>query len=308
MHLWLGDFSLATIGWRVSWLWRWLTPTDVDLAWDFRTAHCAFAATFGWAVCGACAVGLITLNILRGRVALPIIGTGLLCMLVAGMHLTNALPALEADQVSRIALLSNVEEIKSIVPQRSLVMCADQQVLNDLQFAGDYDLYTGDSFRRDWVQNLPSSDPPDSPQGLDPGRRDALYARLKQFDQSQLDEQARRLILDALTAHRRVFVVVPRRDTDQRLQRHNLPVRLDRKPEKTPAQQARLNLRKQLPDLVQRICTGDRLDFDVAGTWITYVPRTVTISASPRGLRLPKLDSLPPRRSMELLEMTLPTS
>ncbi|MBV8781590.1 MAG: hypothetical protein JO353_09350 [Phycisphaerae bacterium] len=301
MHVWLGDFAPATVGLHsANRLLTWLTPADTDAdAIAISAAHAALAATITWAIVGACVAGLISLALHRGRNTLPIIGGGLLAGLVMAMHLTNALPAAEADQLTRSTLAFNVDELRSLAPNGSVILCTNDPLLNDLQFAGDYDLYNGRSFSRDWVQHLPNADPPDMPQGLDPGRRDALFARLKGMDQSALDQQAREIITGALAHHRRVFVVAERADIEPSL-RHPHDPNADAK---TQAAYRQVLIRA-MPDFVRRVCTSAGLNDQLSRIWVMYVPRLTSTSATPRGLRLPRIEPVRPRLMMEVIEIS----
>jgi hypothetical protein len=274
-----------------------LSTADPDA--DTDTPHDAriqFDANRCTALAAGIAGALVALAFARGRVLVPAVGAGLFTGMVIAMHLANAMPAMEMDQSTRYQLDFKAQAIRAEVPDGSVIVCQEDNLLNDIQFIGDYALYDGRSFRRDIVQNLPNADPPDQPQGLDPGRRDALYKRLKDFSQPALDEQARRIMRDALNANRRVFFVIQARPNDP----------IPKTVRKAVGSAAKVkNVR--MPDFVARLCTPDRFATEVVSVWPGYVPG---ISApqinKPRGIRVDRpADPQVARQAIELIEVTL---
>ncbi len=130
--------------------------------------------------------------------------------LAVALQLLAALPMLESDAAQRVGLEAGVQTVRDQAPPGSVLFTSDTQLLNDLQFAGKYELYDSDLFNRLFVQRLPDMDP-DEPQGWQPQRREELYARLKDLDQRALDGEFRGLVVQMLHARRRVFIVQPRR-------------------------------------------------------------------------------------------------
>jgi hypothetical protein len=212
-------------------------------------------------------------------------------------ELTDSLPMMEADQGGRYQLEFKTDAIRAAAPDGSVIFCQEQNLLNDVQFRGDYALYDGESFRRDWVQNLPNIAPPDAPQGLDPGRRDALYNRLKGLSQAQLNEQARGIIHDALIANRRVFFVIQMRPNDP----------IPKKTRKAMGLSGKNKIVERMPDLVARFCTPDRFSTEVASVWPGYAPVVEPPADNkPRGLKMPAPpDPLGVRQPLEFIEVTL---
>jgi hypothetical protein len=299
-HAWMIDHDPAEIGLsKTSWVVNHLKPAaeTVDVDPDSpRLAGIKFDAD----QCGALAAGiagaLIALALARGRVVVPTVGAALFTGVVIAMHLTNAIPALEADQYNRIQVALKAQAIHAVAPEGSVIICpGEDDLLNDVQFIGDYELYDGRSFRRDWVQSLPNAEPPDQPQGLDPGRRDALYEHLKNLTQPELDEQARRIIHDALLANRRVFFVIPTHA--------NEPI-----PKKIRRAMGWMGKQKyaNFPGMIAQLCPPDRFATDVVSVWPGYVPDMIVPKANkPRGLRpMVPPDLRSARQALELIEVT----
>jgi len=296
---WRLEHDAAQTANQQSWSDRFLRLSTADADADTDTQRDA-RIQFDANRCGAVALGvagaLVALALARGRVVVPAVGAGLFTGVVVAIHLTNALPALETDQSTQYQLSFTTDAIHSVAPDGSVIFCQEQPVLNVLQFVGDYSLYDGNSFRRDWVQNLPNADPPDQPQGLDPGRRDALFKRLKNFSQPALDEQARRIMQDALMANRRVFFMLPARP--------NEPI-----PKKVRKATGLVGKEKnvRLPDIFARLCTPGRFATEVVSVWPGYVPDLIVPKVNkPRGLRPDRPpDPQGARHAIELIEVTL---
>jgi hypothetical protein len=281
-----------------SWIAKYIRLSTADADADTDTHHDA-AIQFDADRLGALAAGvagaLIALALVRGRVVVPAAGAGLFTGVVIAMHLTNAIPFLEADQAGRYQIALRAEAIREAIPDGSIIFCPDQDVLDNLQFAGDYVLYDGMSFRRDWVQALPNVESADQPQGLDPGRRDALFNRLKDFTQPQLDDQARRIMRDALAANRRVFFVINTRpDTP-------IPKKVRRAMGLVGKEK-----RERMNDVIARLCPPDRFATDVISVWPGYVPGLAAPKVNkPRGLRPTILpDAKAARQAIQMIEVT----
>lgn len=203
--------------------------------------------------------------------SLAMIATGALAAVTIVTHLQNALPLIENDQVNRLALQTSSEEILAAAPAGSVLLVNEQPLLHHLQFVGDYTLYGAQTFNRPYIQSLANGDPPGEPQTLDPARREALYERLKDKDQKQLDDDERSLITRALDNNLRVFALLPRRENDP------------------PARRRRLldgNRRiKFVPDqAVARVLTPDKFDTEVVAAWNNIVPRVREVPQT-RGAR-----------------------
>jgi hypothetical protein len=296
VRLWQHDPANAEL--HRNWLTNLLRPTDSTGETD--TARLAkielYAFQFG-ALAAGVAAALIALCLARGRAVVPVVGAGLFTCLVVAIQLTDSLPTMQDDQGGRFQVEFKADAIHAAVPEGSVIFCQEQNLLNDVQFVGDYSLYDGESFRRDWVQNLPNIAAPDLPQGLDPGRRDALYNRLKDFSQGQLDEQARGIMHDALIANRRVFFVIQMRPNEP----------IPKKVRKAMGLSGKNKIMDRMPDLVARFCTPARFSTEVASVWPGYVPvEEPPADNKPRGLRMPPpSDPLGIKQPLELIEVTL---
>jgi len=178
--------------------------------------------------------------------------------IAAAVHAHNSALNAESDQYARLMLRFNADEVLAAAPAGSVIFTQDNGLLHHLHFVRDYRLYSGETFNKWFIDNLPRMDP-DEPQGWDPGRRDSLYRRLKDHTQAQLDEQQRRLISEALDSGRRVFVVVQRRDTDPPLRRRSS------------------GLRGSFGGMeILRRLNPDKYDLEVLSAWATPVVRPVT--------------------------------
>jgi hypothetical protein len=182
---------------------------------------------------------------------------GLIVLLCIAVHARNSALHAEIDQNNRLMLKYNTEQVLATAPAGAVLFAQDNNMLHHLQFAREYKLYTGETFNRGFVDSLAQMDP-DEPQGWDPGRRDALYQRLKHVAQPQLDEMQRRLVREALDSGRRVFVLAQRRDNEP------------------PAARRRAGslLRGSFPGVeVLRRMGADQFDIDVLSAWSTPLVR-----------------------------------
>ena len=186
----------------------------------------------------------------------------LVTLIAIAVQLQSSTFAAETDHANRLMLATNAQQVQDAAPNHSVIFAQDMNLLHHLQFVGDYLLYTGETFNKWFIDSLPQMDP-NEPQGWDPGRRDALYNRLKTLNQQQLDDQARQLMTAALDSGRRVFFLISRRENDPppRQRRANAPAAVAR-------------LAFPGGDLVRRFA-ADRFDFDVVSHWSTPIMRPV---------------------------------
>jgi hypothetical protein len=181
----------------------------------------------------------------------------LVALTAIAVHLQNATFAAENDQVTRLMLKSNTDEVLAAAPEGSVIFTQSNEFLHHLQFLRNYALYAGETFNRSFVDNLPKIDP-DEPQGWEPGRREALYARLKDKNQPQLDEAQRRIMTGAMESGRRVFFLIQRQANDPKPH-----VRISNEPKNGFPGSA----------WVRRFATKDKFDVEVAAAWVTSVVR-----------------------------------
>jgi hypothetical protein len=188
---------------------------------------------------------------------------GIVTLIAIAVHLQTSTFAAEVDQNNRLMLQTNTQQVLATAPAGSVIFAQDNPLLHHLQFERDYTLYTGETFNKGFIDQLPQMDP-DEPQGWEPGRRDALYKRLKDLSQAQLDEDQRRLMTMALDAGRRVFFIIPRRDNDP-----------------PPLRARRLNqadvreFRRMFPggEMIRRFATPDRFELNLVAAWQTPIVR-----------------------------------
>ncbi len=118
---------------------------------------------------------------------------------------------MESQQFSRLALKNNADQILAKAPPGSVILGGDNQLLNYLQFMRDYVLFDQSTYRdyvnRERMENWKKQFDGGDPQVIDPGRVNALYERLKDFDQKALDERQRQTVLASLAAGKQVFVL-----------------------------------------------------------------------------------------------------
>jgi hypothetical protein len=154
-------------------------------------------------------------------------------------------------------LKSNTDEVLAAAPEGSVIFTQSNEFLHHLQFLRDYALYAGETFNRSFVDNLPKVEP-DEPQGWEPGRREALYARLKNKNQQQLDDEQRRIMTGAMQSGRRIFFLIQRQANDPKPR-----VRISNEPKNAFPGSA----------WVRRFATRDKFDVEVTAAWVTSVVR-----------------------------------
>ena len=188
---------------------------------------------------------------------------GVITLIAIAVHLQTSTFAAEVDQNSRLMLQTNTQQVLATAPAGSVIFAQDNPLLHHLQFERDYTLYTGETFNKGFIDQLPQIDP-DEPQGWEPGRRDAPYKRLKDLSQAQLDEDQRRLMTMALDSGRRVFFVIPRRDNDPPPQRARRLNQADVR-----------EFRRMFPggEMIRRFATPDRFELNLVAAWQTPIVR-----------------------------------
>lgn len=225
-------------------------------------------ATAIWA---GCLLAILVGAGLLGRAAGMTMMIGLFAGIAAAVQARGSIQQAEFEQFQRLMIYHNAQAVRSTAPQGSVIFSNDQNLFHHLQFTDDYYLYSGETFNRGYIQNLPNADPPDEPQGLDPGRRDALYKRFKDFTQKQLEDEQKKIITSALAGDHRVFLILPRNPNDASLMQKLL--RRDAKGKLPP-----------LPDPVRRFAS--EFDVNVAYSWTQPLPRPVPENVGkPRGQR-----------------------
>lgn len=199
---------------------------------------------------------------------------GLVTLIAVGVQLQSSTFAAELDQNNRLMVQFNTQRVLEAAPAEAVIFAQDSSLLHHLQFVRDYKLYSVETFNKWVIDSLPQMDPAE-PQAWEPGRRDALYGRLKDLSQAQLDEEQRKLMIAALDSGRRVFFVIPRRDND--------PTPRQRRANIQPIADARRAFAGG--DLIRRFAASDRFDFDVIDAWCTPLVRPPSPQLANRPMR-----------------------
>jgi len=158
----------------------------------------------------------------------------LVTVIATAVHLQSSTRDLENVQYGRLVLKVNTDEVLKTIPAGSAIFFTDASLFHNLQFVRDYLLFDTNTYRENYIRDMMRDYEPDDPQGLDPGRRDSLNKRLKDFDQKALDEQQKQSVLACLAAGKRVFVLDGPRN-EKRAKQPRPPVDTVRKLQAGPA-------------------------------------------------------------------------
>lgn len=145
-----------------------------------------------------------------GRSLLVSFSVGLMVALVSAINLHVGLPLLERETNSRAMLAVSQDAVQRNVPGDALIFSPDASLLHHLQFVGSWPCYESNLFDRKTVMQLTAYDPQE-PQPWQAQRRQALYERLRQADQAELNKYQNDLITSTLLAGHPVFFVAPQR-------------------------------------------------------------------------------------------------
>lgn len=137
-----------------------------------------------------------------------VLASGAVVLLSSAVLAKRSVLELESALHSGTMLDITSEELRRVAPAGSIVFSDDGYMNNHLQFAGDWLLYNGRMFNQWNIAQLNAVNS-EEPQVLDPGRRKALYERLKNLEQSELTERQRALMRTTLASGRRVFYLTP---------------------------------------------------------------------------------------------------
>jgi hypothetical protein len=221
------------------------------------------------------------------------IALGLLMLAAVAVQLKNSTIGAELDQHGRLMLKKNADSILNVVPEGAVIFAQDTSVLHHLQFLRDYALYTGETFNKSFIDTLPRMDP-DEPQGWEPGRRDALYARLKNLTQAQLDEEQRKIMTAAIDSGRRVFFVIARRPNDP-------PVGQKFSGEKAGTFPGATSW-------VRRFATVDRFDIQILSAWTTPIVRPIPPNTTRTRAQRAEIRTSGPSPALQIVEVTKRTT
>jgi hypothetical protein len=221
------------------------------------------------------------------------IALGLLMLAAVAVQLKNSTIGAELDQHGRLMLKKNADSILNVVPEGAVLFAQDTSVLHHLQFLRDYALYTGETFNKSFIDNLPRMDP-DEPQGWEPGRRDALYNRLKGMTQPQLDEEQRKIMTAAIDSGRRVFFVIARRVNDPPVGQKFSGEKPGTFPGATP--------------WVRRFATVDRFDLHILSAWTTPIVRPIPPNTTRTRAQRAEIRTSGPSPAWQIVEVTKRTT
>ena len=227
---------------RAAFLWLWLIPgTLTYMAYYWAPERGIAYLRFFLTLVPPLVVGVgITIELLLSsagnvprlqRLLNPLAG-GLIVAIACAMSLYRSLYGLEdgvetgqgMESQYRVnvnhAALDHV--ITATVPAGSAVF-SDTNVLNDLQFIGDYDCFDVEYFTMSYLQRLEVKDEtvdPNDPDPLQPARRKYLLSQLQGKSADALNDLQTQTILKNLKDGRRVFVVLSRPQSDAFMRRY----------------------------------------------------------------------------------------
>lgn len=140
------------------------------------------------------------------RHAWPVLG-GSLVVLTIVVNLNTGLASLERDQINRLALYQQAQLIQAEAKPGSLIFSSDNQLLHQLQFTGDYELYWSGIFNSRSVRHLANNNVnADEPKPLQPQRQLYLHELLAEKSSAELGKLQRELAVAMLDAGRDVYV------------------------------------------------------------------------------------------------------
>lgn len=210
---WLGEQG-NFLGMARRWLLREAGLWTVPLAVAVSAALVLELKFDDWSVIwliglGACAGLAVSVPIFSRRLPVSVCA-GILAALAVAVHMENATDGLESDHYARLNLAQNTQQVLEATksaPRGSVIFCADKSLLHNLQFERDFIVYTNETFNAGANKALGNKIDFQKVQYYDPARTKAMFERLKDFDQRQLEEQQRQIVAGALAAGRKVFVL-----------------------------------------------------------------------------------------------------
>lgn len=160
---------------------------------------------------------------------------GILVIVACGVSATASQILLEQEQKQNLTLATAADEVTSArpalaralndkappdtlrelakqpggLPAGSVIFSSNDQLLNHIQFVGDYRIYDDRPFNTAYIHSLNDVDPTIA-QTIQPERREMLYKMLHKLNQAQLVNEQNRIMSAAFRAGRDVFVIVPR--------------------------------------------------------------------------------------------------
>ncbi len=236
---------------------------------------------------------------INGRRLGAISMAAVLTAIAVAVHIENSTDSLLNDYQQRLLLLNTSDAVIKYAPPGSVVFSPNAALLHQLQFAGDYYLYSEDTFNPSYITGLPRQDA-DDPQYFDPNRKKMLFEQYHNLNARQLLEEEVDIIGGALAAGRRVFFVLDRNRNEPLPENIRPP---DARSRKWPAQVAKLLSASEANKPTTQSVTLRRLDAKVVDYWRYVVDRPAQRPNVPRR-------RLPARRQVlasngQIIEMVL---
>lgn len=162
----------------------------------------------------AMAAGLIPAAILgSGAGVVRPIAAGVLLALSAGLSVKEQIGALERDLTIQTNLSEVGARVYAQLPQttvrdkRPIVFADGRNILNYLQFKGDYECYSPDAFTQRAGMRRVRNEDPEAPNPLQRARIELARQIYEKAIDEALQKEAQRIILDALKQGRRVYAL-----------------------------------------------------------------------------------------------------
>ncbi len=147
-------------------------------------------------------------------------GARVMVMLVVGIGAgVCAVQSAESQVGEGIGMLSAARAASAVlkhVPAGSTVF-SDQNVLHNLQFVGDYNLYATNAFTQQAVRRwqAAANRSPDQPDPLQPDRGRLLVERYGNMNDRELSDQMAKHVSTAFADHKRVFVLATKSEIER---------------------------------------------------------------------------------------------
>ena len=166
-------------------------------------AICAFGLLLWPVMALRCEIHPIAVRRLHwgGTIALTLV-----TLISVPLGIANIREALSADRITRENLNFRAHHILATIPAGNVLISEDINLLHHLQLAGDYTLYSPETFNRLLIDRMGDRNP-DEVSPADPGRSQYLKQLLRDQTQTQLDQRRDDLVAGALQSHKRVFLI-----------------------------------------------------------------------------------------------------
>jgi 4-amino-4-deoxy-L-arabinose transferase-like glycosyltransferase len=153
----------------------------------------------------------------RGSIVAPI-AAGVVVAIAIGVNVYENVGAMErdftiatnlADTGHRLFTIPNLPPPPAEASKRPILFGDQRQLLNYLQFAGDFECYGQDVFTSRYHMRMLGGSEKDAPNPLQKARLEYIAKVYKDKTDGDLQMEQNKLIRDALTSGRRVFVALP---------------------------------------------------------------------------------------------------